>query len=392
MNTRFFLIAVVILLGIITPACKNNYDKSLSSENLSKNIPVDKPAFMLDLSTGSQSLDDSIKSMLLFRWHGEFEKELDWTYKPALGTLFGDASLRQGKNGKSLPFFKDRAEYLSRNIDLYNNRDPFVDKCTYAPFISKEVFSASTDDVIVRCFNVSTLITLPDKTYKVDNMDMVCFMKDGVWRFYTENFPAHDLYAKDRIDLLLSFLVEEGFDNKDCTAIKDILMAYTGIGLQFNKYEPKNDSEKSILQDYTEMMNIIFGKKPGDILNYTYVDGFKRILGDDASENKIRQMFSEMYHHNISDISIIPFCITKEKVTNHHIDVYSLLTITCREEDRHLGNVLKSRMLCIKRPNDRCWQFLTIDKADDEMESMMTIMLDGVLTKQEVHEIINKKY
>ena len=392
MNTRFFLIAFAIWLGITTQSCKQTHDKNLSVESPVRDIAVDKPAFMLDLSTGSAGLDDSIKTMLLFRWHGEFEKELEWTYEPALETLYGNASLRQGKNGKSLPFFKDRGEYLDKNNRLYSNRDPFVDQCIYTPFISREVFSASVADVVVRCFNVSTLITLPDETYKVDNLDMVCFKKNGVWRFYMENFPAHDLYAKDRIDLLRSFLVEEGISKKDCDEINGILQSYTGSGLQYVKYAPKNDIEKSILQDYNEMQNIIYGKSSGNILDYVFVDGFRRILGDNAVEDEIRQMFSEIDNYDISDVSIIPFCINKESVANPHVEVYSLMSITCRKGDRNMGNVLKSRMLCVKRSGDRYYQFVTIDKNDEEMESMTTSMLDGLLTKREVHEILNKKY
>ncbi len=385
MLNRFRKIICLLLSIVALAGCKEHVWEAV----------VDTPSFpfMCDISTGSKGLDDSIKTMLSFQWKGDYNRKLDYTYSPGLVLLYGEEKYCEGVNGGKLPYYVDREDYLEKHNLMFAERDEIIDKCSYFPYISKEVFSSQSNGLDVRCYNVSTLISIPDGTFKCENKDMVCFNKNGKWSFYEENFPAHDLYTFDRIEVLMGFMKNEGVDESQCDKIRSILLSYTGEGLQYKKYSPQDDVETELLEDFSDMGNIIKGNQPGSLTKYLYLNGYRKIFGRDLSEYEVIRMFmDDIDIQEFSNISLLPYSLIKEDVSDNQISVYTMLSITCELNNRHLGNLLKSRTLCLKVPSKDNWCFFSINDSNEEMVETIQVLLDGLLTEKEVRSIVMRAY
>ncbi len=390
--------AIVVLCGLalFISSCGQNHKENGVPEFIDISPILERSkepefSFMKNLSTGDFSLDYSIKEYLALGWLGLYSGELSKTYGPAKALRYGNKELRLRRGETDCEFFKDSVAFLEHSYNSYKQQPTTVKRSLYLPYITRELFRVNAEEVEFRGYAVAVLIK-PEREdgYYLDTEDLVCVGKNGQWSFYPADFPSHDEYKADRIQLLLSFMKDEGFPSSEIDTVSSILHTYTAEFDAIQRATPDNPQSKALLDDWYHGSRVILGTEDGDPVEYLYKKGFENLWGLSLSDSDLRGFIKESMNEASGqkelNVELIPYSLNYIKTTSSGVGVYVLKSIMATRE--RFSQVVTGRNILLSIPGENHCKLVELSDSDQETVKDASVVLTGILSKEEVRHLV----
>ena len=389
-------IIVVCGLAMLFSSCEQGPKDKAVTESIDISSVIEKAkdpefSFIKNLSTGDSSLDYAIKEYLALGWSGLYRGELSKTYGPAKALKYGNKELRLKRGETDCEYFKDSIAFLEHSYKNYKRKPETVKRSLYLPYITRELFRASAEGVEFRGYAVAILIK-PEKgdEYYLNTEDLVCVNNNGHWSFYPADFPSHDEFQTDRIQLLLSFMKDEGLSSSEIDAVSSLLHSYTNEFDAIMRVLPSDPKEQALLDDWYYGTKVIMGTAAGDPVEYLYIRGFENLLGVSLSESDLRgfieESMDEVSNHAELSFELIPFSLNYIKTTSSGIGVY-LLRSVMTSRDR-FSQLVIGRNVLLSIPGESHSKIVELSDSNQETVKDASVVLTGILSKEEVRHLV----
>ena len=388
-------IIVICGLAVVLSSCGQSQDNNTpESVDISSAIEQSRDSefsFIKSISTGDSSLDYAIKEYLALGWSGLYRGELSRTYGPAKALRYGNKELRLKRGETECEYFKDSIAFLEHSYNNYKRKPATVKKSLYMPYITSELFRAQGEGVEFRGYAVAVLIK-PEKgdEYYLNTEDLVCVSNNGRWTFYPADFPSHAEYQVDRIQLLLSFMKNEGINSTVIDTVSSQLHSYTTDFDAIQRFIPDDPKEASILDDWYNGSRVIMGTAPGDPVEYLYIKGFENLMGVSLSESDLRgfiqESMDEVSGHTELNVELIPSSLDYIKTTTSGVGVYLLKSIMATRD--RFSQVVLGRNVLLTIPGESHCKLVELSDTNQETVKDASVALTGILSKEEVKLLV----